>query len=73
MFASARTSVARIARTRQNAKPSMGALRFLNVHEGDSMELFQANGIKTPKFQMVTTPEEAENAFLNTLNTRKFR
>ena len=50
----------------------MGAVRHLNVHEYISMGLMQTHGIKTPECKVASTPEEAENIYLNTLNKRKF-
>eukprot|EP00522_Entomoneis_paludosa_P015087 CAMPEP_0172461062 /NCGR_PEP_ID=MMETSP1065-20121228/39284_1 /TAXON_ID=265537 /ORGANISM="Amphiprora paludosa, Strain CCMP125" /LENGTH=431 /DNA_ID=CAMNT_0013216267 /DNA_START=73 /DNA_END=1368 /DNA_ORIENTATION=+ len=54
---------------RTNLRSDIGAVRFLNVHEYISMELFQAHGIKTPNCKVADTPEEAEKLFLNDLNT----
>jgi len=45
-------------------------LRCLHVHEYIAMEVFQSFGIKTPDFQVASTPEEAEDIFLHTFNKR---
>ncbi|CAB9516910.1 ligase [GDP-forming] subunit beta, mitochondrial [Seminavis robusta] len=42
--------------------------RALHVHEYISLELMKTNGIKTPECKVASTPEEAENIFLNHLN-----
>jgi hypothetical protein len=55
----------------RTAAPSVGAVRNLNVHEYISMELMQSHGIGTPAGYVANTPEEAEDIFLNKLNTRK--
>ena len=36
------------------------------------MELMQSHGIGTPPGFVATTPQEAEDAFVNKLNTRKY-
>ena len=48
----------------------LGGVRCLNVHEYISMEIMQSHGIQTPACKVASTPEEAEDAFLNTLNQR---
>lgn len=48
---------------RMPAAGSLGAIRNLNVHEHISMELFNENGIATPKGTVAVTPEEAEEAY----------
>jgi succinyl-CoA synthetase beta subunit len=47
------------------------AVRFLNVHEYISMEIMQSHGIRTPKYQVASTPQEAEDIFSNVLNQRE--
>ena len=49
---------------------SVGAVRFLNVHEYISMEIMKNHGIQTPECHVASTPEEAENLFQNALNKR---
>ena len=51
---------------------SIGAVRYLNVHEYISMELMQSHGIATPISHVAETPEEAENIFRNIMNKRKY-
>ena len=61
-----RTQSARVtsALSRQTQTPGIiGAVRNLNVHEHVSMELFEENGIATPKGIVAVTPEEAEAAY----------
>lgn len=54
------------------AAAAMGSVRYLNVHEYISMELFQSYGIKTPECKVASTPEEAENIYMNNLNKRTY-
>lgn len=69
MFSSvSRGNLTRLAQ-RNLLRANVGAMRFLNVHEYISMELFEAHGIKTPKCKVADTPEQAEDLFLNELNT----
>jgi hypothetical protein len=49
----------------------IGSVRNLNVHEHISMELFNENGIATPKGIVAFSAEEAEAAY-KTLGNRKF-
>ena len=56
---------------RRMAGPSIGAVRNLNVHEYISMDLMKAHGIETPAGYVASSPEEAENIYLNKLNKRK--
>eukprot|EP00540_Astrosyne_radiata_P010322 CAMPEP_0116836236 /NCGR_PEP_ID=MMETSP0418-20121206/7984_1 /TAXON_ID=1158023 /ORGANISM="Astrosyne radiata, Strain 13vi08-1A" /LENGTH=439 /DNA_ID=CAMNT_0004465983 /DNA_START=61 /DNA_END=1380 /DNA_ORIENTATION=+ len=46
------------------ATPALGAVRNLNVHEYISMELMNAHGIATPSGYVASTPEEAENIYM---------
>jgi acyl-CoA synthetase (NDP forming) len=67
-------SASRLALTtaaRRTAVPAMGAVRNLNVHEYISMELMKNHGIKTPECYVASTPDEAENIFMNSLNKGK--
>jgi acyl-CoA synthetase (NDP forming) len=48
------------------------AVRFLNVHEHISMEIMQSHGIRTPKYCVASTVDEAEHIFSNVLNQREF-
>ena len=51
-------------RSTANVTPGViGSVRNLNVHEHISMELFNKNGITTPKGIVAVTPEEAEVAY----------
>jgi len=43
--------------------PSIGAVRYLNIHEYVSMELFNEHGIATPSAFVAETPEEAEHIY----------
>jgi len=47
------------------AFPTVGAIRYLNVHEYASMELMNSHNIRTPESYVATSPEEAENIFQN--------
>eukprot|EP00934_Nitzschia_sp_Nitz4_P005276 Nitzschia sp. Nitz4//scaffold141_size107518//20232//21819//NITZ4_004267-RA/size107518-augustus-gene-0.79-mRNA-1//1//CDS//3329536261//5266//frame0 len=53
---------------RRSAAPAVGAVRNLNIHEFESMELLKAHGVKTPAGYMATTAEEAEHHFMHSLN-----
>jgi hypothetical protein len=55
---------------RRSPAASVGAVRFLNVHEYISMEIMKNHGIQTPECHVATTPEEAENLFQNAFNKR---
>lgn len=48
-----------------------GAVRYLNVHEHISMELFNQSGITTPKGAVAFTPEDAEAAY-KSMGNREF-
>jgi hypothetical protein len=50
--------------SRRIAAPSLGSIRYLNVHEYISMELMNSHGIATPRGFVACTPEEAENIYL---------
>ncbi len=68
MFNRAATTILRSQATRKFARtPSgtLGAVRNLNVHEHVSMEIFNENGIATPKGIVAFTPEEAEAGYKN--------
>ena len=78
MFGAAR-KVALATATKQRASaiafPSplrlaAGPVRFLNVHEYISMELFKTHGIATPECYVADTPEEAEHIATTALNRR---
>jgi succinyl-CoA synthetase beta subunit len=56
---------------RRTAAPAVGAVRNLNLHEYNSMELMKTHGIGIPAGYVASSPEEAENIFLNKLNKRK--
>lgn len=58
--------------SRRTAGPAVGAVRNLNVHEYQSMEIMQQHGIKTPECYVARTPDEAEHIFMNSLNKREF-
>ena len=45
-------------------------VRYLNVHEYLSMSLLKENGINVPNGYIASTPEEAEDIFLNKLNNK---
>ena len=45
-------------------------VRYLNVHEYLSMSLLKENGINVPTGYIASTPEEAEDIFLNKLNQK---
>jgi hypothetical protein len=47
-----------------------GPVRYLNVHEYISMELFKTHGIATPECYVADTPEEAEHIATTALNRR---
>jgi acyl-CoA synthetase (NDP forming) len=47
-----------------------GHVRFLNVHEYISMELFKTHGIATPECYVADTAEEAEHIATTALNRR---
>jgi succinyl-CoA synthetase beta subunit len=49
---------------------SVGAVRFLNVHEYISMEIMKNHGIQTPECHVASTPEEAENLYQSAFNKR---
>lgn len=57
---------------RRNVAPAAGLIRSLNTHEYQSMELLKQHGVKTPNAYVASTPEEAENLFLHSLNKCKF-
>lgn len=61
------SSVAR-STLRRTAAPTVGAVRNLNVHEYVSMELLEHYGVTVPKAYVASTPDEAENLFLHSLN-----
>lgn len=63
------SSVAR-STLRRTAAPTVGAVRNLNVHEYVSMELLEHYGVTVPKAYVASTPDEAENLFLHSLNKR---
>lgn len=74
MFHRAASTLLRSQSIRANARQApgvIGAVRNLNVHEHISMELFNENGISTPKGIVATTPEEAEAAYV-TMGNRKY-
>jgi acyl-CoA synthetase (NDP forming) len=50
-----------------------GHVRFLNVHEYISMELFKTHGIATPECYVADTAEEAEHIATTALNRRTYR
>ena len=56
----------------RTAVPAVGAVRHLNVHEYISMDLMRSHQIGTPAGYVASTPEEAENIYLNKLNKREF-
>jgi hypothetical protein len=81
MFGAASRRVALAATTKHRggalASPSSspfrmaaGPVRFLNVHEYISMELFKTHGIATPECYVADTPEEAEHIATTALNRR---
>jgi len=66
MFHRAASTLLRAQSVRATSRQTpgvIGAVRNLNVHEHISMELFNENGISTPKGIVATTPEEAEAAY----------
>jgi len=73
MFARLGRSSLSLAARSNKPKASIGAVRFLNVHEYISMDLMKSHGIKTPECYVAETPEEAEHIFTNSLNKRKCR
>lgn len=60
------TNVSLLPRTAPHA---VGAVRNLNLHEYESMDLMKQHGIATPAGYVASSPEEAENIFLHNLNT----
>lgn len=58
-----RTNTLLLSRARHNPGTIGTTVRYLNVHEHISMELFNENGITTPKGAVAFTPEEAESAY----------
>lgn len=71
MLSSATRSAFRHARRAVPISSSKGAVRCLNLHEYNSMDLFKQHGIQTPKCFVADTPEEAEDIYMNKMNTRK--
>ncbi|GKY98877.1 hypothetical protein MPSEU_000843700 [Mayamaea pseudoterrestris] len=65
MLASSR-SLLRAATSRS----SLGAVRYLNVHEYISMELMQQHGISTPESHVAETPQEAEHIYNSRFKAR---
>lgn len=69
---SIRTSVSRTTVVLQRAAAAMvGGVRNLNVHEYISMDLMETWGVETPAGFVASSPEEAEDIFMNRLNKRK--
>ena len=62
-----------LSTARRTARPTVGAVRNLNVHEYISMEVMKNHGIKTPECYVASTPDEAENIFTNSLNKGEYR
>jgi succinyl-CoA synthetase beta subunit len=62
------TGVGKALLVNRTATPSVGAIRNLNLHEYLSMDLMKQHGIATPAGYVASTPEEAENDFINKLN-----
>jgi len=56
---------------RRTASRAVGAVRNLNVHEYQSMELLEHHGVTVPKAYVANTPDEAENIFMHSLNRSK--
>jgi hypothetical protein len=54
----------------RTANATVGAVRYLNLHEYLSMDLMKQHGIATPAGYVASSPEEAENIFLHKLNKR---
>jgi succinyl-CoA synthetase beta subunit len=72
MLSSTASSLSRIAMaTRRAAVPAVGAVRNINIHEYQSMELMKSFDIGIPGGHVASTPEEAENIYLNILNKRE--
>ena len=65
---SSAAAVSELASSCHAPASSIGAVRFLNVHEYLSMEIMKNHGIQTPECHVASTPEEAENLFQNALN-----
>jgi hypothetical protein len=55
------------SRTQQQGQQQFQQVRYLNVHEYLSMSLMKENGINVPNGYVASTPEEAEDIFLNKL------
>jgi succinyl-CoA synthetase beta subunit len=70
MIASTAKSLSR-AVLRRTATPAVGAVRNINIHEYMSMDLMKQHQIGTPAGYVASSPEEAENIYLNKLNKRK--
>ena len=51
----------------QQGQQQFQQVRYLNVHEYLSMSLMKENGINVPNGYVASTPEEAEDIFLNKL------
>ena len=66
------SSLASRVSLRRIAAPTLGAIRNLNVHEYISMDLMKSHGIGTPAGYVASSPEEAENIYLNKLNKREY-
>jgi hypothetical protein len=72
MLSSSATSLGRMAMaTRRATVPAVGAVRNINIHEYQSMELMKSFDIGIPGGHVASTPEEAENIYLNILNKRE--
>lgn len=69
LSSTAKTLLSRTAQ--RTALPSVGAVRNLNVHEYISMDLMKQHEIGAPAGYVASSPEEAENIYLNKLNKRK--
>lgn len=70
MLSSNATRALRHALHRTATSSSVGAVRYLNVHEYISMEIMHNHGIATPAGYVAETAEEAENIFMHNLNKR---
>lgn len=59
--------------SRRIASPSLGAIRYLNVHEYVSMDIMKQHGVKVPECHVADSAMEAQNIFETRINKRKYR
>ena len=60
-----------VQRFPQRANLARFPVRYLNIHEYNSMDILKENGVPVPLCYVATTPGEASEIFREKLNKRK--